>query len=134
MTTRTLQPLRPPQRRAHRAGRAGERGYILLFALGLMAVVTTVVLGVSVSLRLDAQLLAREKEALQEAYVLQSAAAYTALQLGIASAVAGANPPLPEEVRRNWPLWRLPEPGAPPATAPGTAPSARGVAAAAAAG
>lgn len=134
MTARPLQHTRHLQRRA-RAGRgAAARGYILLFALGLMAVVTTVVLGVSVSLRLDAQLLAREKEALQEGYVLQSAAAYTALQLGVASAVAGAKPPLPEEVRRNWPLWRLPEPGAPPATAPGTAPSSRGTAAAAAAG
>lgn len=127
MSRRNPLPRRPPRGAGH------ERGYILLFALGLMAVVTTVVLGVSVSLRLDAQLLAREKEALQEGYVLQSAAAYTALQLGIASAVAGANPPLPEEARRNWPLWRLPEPGAPPATAPGAAPSSRGTAAAAAA-
>lgn len=131
MRARTLRHL---QRRARTAGSVGERGYILLFALGLMAVVTTVVLGVSVSLRLDAQLLAREKEALQEGYVLQSAAAYTALQLGITSAVVGMNPPLPEEARRGWTLWRLPDAGAPPATAPGTAPSSRGAATAAAAG
>ncbi len=131
MRARTVQHR---HRRARTAGGMGERGYILLFALGLMAVVTTVVLGVSVSLRLDGQLLAREKEALQESYVLQSAAAYTAMQLGIASAVAGANPPLPEDVRRNWALWRLPDAGAPPAAAPGTAPSARSAAAAAAAG
>jgi hypothetical protein len=114
--------------RAAKVAPARERGYILLFALGLMAVVTTVVLGVSVSLRLDAQLLAREKEALQEGYVLQSAAAFTAMQLGIAYAVAGANPPLPEEVRRGWALWRMADAAPPP---PATAPSARGQAPAA---
>ncbi|MBX9936016.1 MAG: hypothetical protein K2Y10_05435, partial [Burkholderiaceae bacterium] len=53
----------------HRSG-VRQHGYVLLFALGLLAVVSTLVLGVSASLRLDTQLLAREKDLLQENYAL----------------------------------------------------------------
>ena len=83
-----------------------EHGYILLFALGLMAVLATLVLSVTVTLRLDAQLLSREKTALQEVYLLRGAAQYTALQLGITSAVTTLSPPLSNEARRQWILWR----------------------------
>ena len=83
-----------------------ERGYVLLFALGLLAVVTTLLLSITVSLRLDTQLLAREKVALQESYVLRGAAHYTAIQLGVASAVAGVRPPLSNESLNRWSLWQ----------------------------
>lgn len=83
-----------------------ERGYILLFALGLMAVVATLLLSVTVSLRLDAQLLSREKTALQEEYLLQGAARYAVIQLGIASAVTTLMPRPSEASMRNWVLWR----------------------------
>lgn len=83
-----------------------ERGYILLFALGLMAVVATLLLSVTVSLRLDAQLLSREKTALQEEYLLRGAAQYTAIQLGITSAVSTLVPRPNETSMRSWVLWR----------------------------
>lgn len=83
-----------------------EQGYVLLFALGLMALVATLVLSVTVTLRLDAQLLTREKSALQEEYLLHGAARYAAHQLGITSAVAVLNPPLSEASLRQWILWR----------------------------
>lgn len=96
---RSLRPNRmsaPPQ----------DQGYVLLFALGLMALVATLVLSVTVTLRLDAQLLSHEKTALHEEYLLRGAAQYAAIQLGIASAVSALKPSSSEESLRKWALWR----------------------------
>jgi hypothetical protein len=85
----------------------GQHGYVLLFVLGLLALVATVVLGVTVGLRLDAQLLGREKSALQEEYLLRGAARYTALQLGISAAVDALLRLDPnDDILRQWVLWR----------------------------
>lgn len=83
-----------------------QSGYVLLFALGLMVVVATLVLSASVTSRLDVQLLSREKSALQEEYLLRGAAHYTAIQLGITSAVSALQPPPSNETLRQWILWR----------------------------
>ena len=82
-----------------------EQGYVLLFALGLMAVVTTLILSVTVTLRLDAQLLTRDKAVLQEEYLLRGAAQLTAIQLGITYAVTTLRPPLSKESLNTWRLW-----------------------------
>jgi len=82
-----------------------QRGYVLLFALGLLAVVSTLVLGVSASLRLDTQLLAREKDLLQENYALQGAVQYAATQLAITEAVKGLQLDPKDELLRNGQLW-----------------------------
>ena len=102
--TLTRPQWRRPLNRMPRSGR--EHGYILLFALGLMALVATLVMSVTVTLRLDAQLLTREKTALQEEYILRGAARYAALQLGITSAVTALKPPLNEASLRQWTLWQ----------------------------
>ena len=83
-----------------------EQGYILLFALGLMALVATLVMSVMVPRRRAAELLCREKTALQEEYLLRGAARYAALQLGITSAVTALKPPLNEASLRQWTLWQ----------------------------
>ena len=84
-----------------------QDGYVLLFALGLLAVVSTLVLGVSASLRLDAQLLAREKEQLQERYALQGAVQYAMAQAAISLAVAALPPDPRHEALRQQARWQL---------------------------
>lgn len=83
-----------------------QQGYVLLFALGLLAVVSTLVLGVSASLRLDTQLLAREKDLLQENYALQGAVQYATAQLAITAAVDGMQLDPKDELLRNGRFWR----------------------------
>ena len=83
-----------------------QRGYVLLFVLGLLAVVATLVLGASVNLRLDTQLLAREKARLQEHYALEGAAQYAALQLGVSHAVQALRLEPRNPALRDWPLWQ----------------------------
>ena len=85
---------------------ARQRGYVLLFALKLLAVVSTLVLGVSASLRLDTQLLAREKDLLQENYALQGAVQYAAAQLALTDAVNGLQLDPKDELLRNGQFWR----------------------------
>ena len=86
--------------------RAPANGYVLLFALGLIVVVSTLVLSLTVSLRLDAQLLAREKIALQEEYLMRGAAQYAAAQLGITAAVDALQLDPKTDLVRQWRLWR----------------------------
>lgn len=81
-------------------------GYVLLFVLGLVAVVGTLVLSLTVGLRLDAQLLAREKAALQEEYLMRGAAQYAALELGIAASVDSLKLDPKHPALRDWVLWR----------------------------
>lgn len=84
-----------------------QRGYVLLFALGLLAVVSTLVLGVSASLRLDTQLLAREKELLQEQYALQGAVQYAIAQAAISLAIEALPPDPRHEALRQKPRWQF---------------------------
>ena len=84
-----------------------QQGYVLLFALGLLAVVSTLVLGVSVGLRLDAQLLAREKEQLQEHYALQGAVQYAMAQAAISLAVAALPPDPRHDALRQSARWQF---------------------------
>ncbi len=87
-------------RRPHR-----EEGYILLFTLGVLAVISVLVLSMSVTLRLDAQLVAREKTRLQDEYVLRGAVQYLVARLSVtARAVkdAAARPIDPVERRKLW--------------------------------
>jgi hypothetical protein len=108
-STSMQSPLRRHDNRvqSHAFAPSGERGYVLLFVLGLLSVVATVVLGTSVGLRLDAQLLATEKAALQEEYLLKGAARYAAIQLGIAAAVEASSLDPRDETFRQWELWRI---------------------------
>lgn len=59
-----------------------NKGYILLFTLGVLAVISVLILSMALSLRLDAQLVGREKVRLQDEYTLLGAVQY---------AVAGLN-------------------------------------------
>ena len=86
--------------------RAPTNGYVLLFALGLIVVVSTLVLSLTISLRLDAQLLAREKTALQEEYLMRGAAQYAAAQLGITAAADALRLDPKSDVVRRLRLWR----------------------------
>lgn len=83
-----------------------QQGYVLLFVLGLLVLVSTVALGITAGRRLDAQLLSREKTALQEEYLLRGAAQYTAMQLNIARAVQARRLEPDDPALRQWPLWR----------------------------
>jgi len=60
-----------------------SRGYILLFTLGVLAVISVLILSIALSLRLDAQLLAREKTRLQEEYAVSGAIRYVAARLSV---------------------------------------------------
>lgn len=84
----------------------GQQGYVLLFVLGLLVLVATLVLSVTVGLRLDAQLLGREKSALQEEYLLRGAARYTAMQLDISAALDAQRADPRDPVLGRWVVWR----------------------------
>lgn len=86
--------------------RQAEAGYVLLFVLGLLVVVATLILGTSSSLRIDAQLLARKKEDLRDRYLLEGAAKITAAQLGITRAVDALQLPTNAPLLRDVTLWR----------------------------
>ena len=91
----------PTQQRAPR-----PRGYVLLFVLGLLIVVSTLVLGTSSRLRLDARLLAHDKDALQDEYLLSGAAHLTAAQLDLTKAVDALQPAPGDDMLRGWQPWR----------------------------
>ncbi|TXH34455.1 MAG: hypothetical protein E6Q94_04630 [Burkholderiaceae bacterium] len=90
----------------HRPQSRRTRGYVLLFVLGLLIVVSTLVLGTSSSLRIDARLLAHEKDTLQEAYLLEGAARLTAAQLDVTRAMDELRLPVGDTLLRGWEPWR----------------------------
>lgn len=59
------------------------KGYILLFTLGVLAVISVLVLSIALSLRLDAQLIGREKARLQDEYALNGAVQYAVARLTV---------------------------------------------------
>jgi hypothetical protein len=58
-----------------------SEGYILLFTLGVLAVISVLVLSMALSLRLDAQLIGKDKERTQDEYVLRGAVQYALARL-----------------------------------------------------
>lgn len=85
---------------------SAARGYVLLFALGLIVVVATLVLSLSIAMRLDAQLLSGTKVSSQEEYLMRGATQYAATQLGITAAVDRLRLDPKSDVLRDWRLWR----------------------------
>lgn len=83
-----------------------ECGYMLLFSLGLLVVVSTLILVITISQRIDTQLLTHEKNQLQSTYLLKGAAEYTAAQLSIASAISYQRIPPDDQILVGWPIWR----------------------------
>ncbi len=64
-----------------RAGWGQQRGYILIYVIGILIFLGMTALGVAYVLRINAQQVVNEKEALQNEYILQSAVQYTFAQL-----------------------------------------------------
>jgi hypothetical protein len=95
-----------PPTLSERRRRPADEGYILLFVLGLLVVVATLVLGTSTSLRIDAQLLARKKDDLQDRYLLEGAAHVAAVQLGVTRMVEALQLPPDAPMLRDVELWR----------------------------
>lgn len=101
----------PMDRRTPGRQAATQQGYVLVFVLALLALVSALLLGMSAGLRLDAQLLGRDKAAAQELYLMQGAARYAAVQLDITAAAEARRSSLPDDLLRQWALWR-PSPSA----------------------
>lgn len=72
-------------RRLNESRRGFEKnsGYILLFTLGVLAVISVLILSMTLSLRMDAQLVSREKSRLQDEYTLRGAVQYVIARLGV---------------------------------------------------
>ena len=70
-----------PGARHSRVSTARNNGYILLFTLGVLAVISVLILSMALSLRMDAQLVGREKLRLQDEYTLFGAVQYTVARL-----------------------------------------------------
>ena len=82
-----------------------QSGYILLFVLGVLAVVAVLALGMSSTLRLDAQRTVQDKDRLQEEYALKGMAQYTVARLNVGLQMqrqAAARPLEPAERRALW--------------------------------
>ena len=81
-----------------------SKGYILLFTLGVLVVISVLVLSMAVSLRLDAQLVGREKERLQEEYALLGAVQYAVARLNttLESQRQAGGKPFDSKSRRNF--------------------------------
>lgn len=75
----------PLSRRRNDSRRAFEKnsGYILLFTLGVLAVISVLILSMTLSLRMDAQLVSRERSRLQDEYTLRGAVQYVIARLGV---------------------------------------------------
>lgn len=69
--------------RHSRVPTARNKGYILLFTLGVLAVISVLILSMALSLRMDAQLVGREKLRLQDEYTLLGAVQYTVARLNV---------------------------------------------------
>ena len=82
-----------------------DQGYILLFTLGVLAVISVLVLSMALTLRLDAQLVAKEKTRLQDEYALKGAVQYAVARLNLtalAQSQLAGKPPDPITRRKLW--------------------------------
>ncbi len=97
--------VRTVPRGAKRSTNRLRKGYILLFTLGVLAVISVLVLSMAVSLRLDAQLVSKEKSRLQDEYTGQAALQYTLGRLNVgllAQNLWGSRPPDPVARKDVW--------------------------------
>ena len=93
------------RRRVGRPAILVNKGYILLFTLGVLAVISVLVLSMAVSLRLDAQLVGRDKTRLQSEYTLKGAVQYATARLNVTQVSLGqlaGKPPDPVARRKLW--------------------------------
>ncbi|MHB9117869.1 MAG: hypothetical protein ACYC2R_06315 [Burkholderiales bacterium] len=86
-----------------------QSGYILIYVIGILIFLGLTALGVAYVLRINAQQVVNEKEALQNEYILQSAVQYTFAQL-----IKGSSPLAAAEVRAMAPgdaariaMWKM---------------------------
>lgn len=82
-----------------------NEGYILLFVLGVLSVVAVLALGMSTTLRLDAQRTGYEKTRLQEDYMLQGMVQYTVARLNVGLQAQKQARAQPLEVAERKALW-----------------------------
>lgn len=91
--------------RASQTVRPSQKGYILLFTLGVLAVVAVLALGMSSSLRLDAQTVGKQKLRWQEQYALNGIVQYAAARISVAAQakqLAAAKPMEPSARAKQW--------------------------------
>lgn len=67
-----------------------QAGYILIYVAGILLFLSATVMGMAVALRLDTQVLLRQKENLQAEYRLEAGVQYALAQLGRSAAIEGA--------------------------------------------
>jgi hypothetical protein len=68
---------------------AQARGFILIYVAGILLFLSATVMGMAVALRLDTQVLLRQKENLQSEYRLEAGLQYTLAQLAKSAAIEG---------------------------------------------
>lgn len=81
----SMMPMRLLSSRPPRARQA--RGFILIYVAGILLFLSATVMGMAVALRLDTQVLLRQKENLQSEYRLEAGLQYTLAQLAKATAI-----------------------------------------------
>jgi hypothetical protein len=82
-----------------------QRGYILIYVAGILLFLSATVMGMAVALRLDTQVLLRQKENLQAEYRLEAGIQYALAQLGRTAAVEGAAG-IDQRTKAGMGLWR----------------------------
>lgn len=82
-----------------------QAGYILIYVAGILIFLSATVMGMAVALRLDTQVLLRQKENLQAEYRLEAGVQYALAQLGRSAAIEGAAG-LDARTKAGMGLWR----------------------------
>lgn len=83
-----------------------QSGYVLLFVLGLLAVMSTLLLNIMTSARTDVQMQINEQQGQQQELLLKGASQYLAMQLTITATVDGLKLAATDPSLQNWKLWR----------------------------
>lgn len=100
--------LTPPIARMPRTPAPGRgRGYVLIFIMGVLLVVSVLVLGFATTQRLDTQLAVREKENLQAEFLLRGGLQYLLAQLETARVVDQMGGAVDAKAKEELRLWRL---------------------------
>lgn len=82
-----------------------QRGYILIYVAGILLFLSATVMGMAVALRLDTQVLLRQKENMQAEYRLEAGVQYGLAQLGRTAAVDAATT-IDLRTKAGMGLWR----------------------------
>lgn len=75
--------------------RTAEQGYVLMFVLAVLVLVSVLVLGVASTLRLDAALARHQRDGTLAEFAARGALDFTAAQLLLTEAIERAQPPIP---------------------------------------